>query len=103
MNETVTVKKPFDKKGLVMGIGFVFILCAGILGGYLMKSSEPTKDCVTVPVKTETTKTEVATSTTKEEETNSSNITYKTFSSPDANFTFEYPSDWTYQEAKKVE
>ncbi len=26
------------------------------------------------------------------------NITYKTFSSPKADFTFEYPSDWVYEE-----
>jgi len=30
--------------------------------------------------------------------TENANITYKTFSSPKADFTFEYPSDWVYEE-----
>lgn len=30
------------------------------------------------------------------------NITYKTFSSPKADFTFEYPSDWVYEEKQNA-
>ena len=101
MNETEIGKKPFDKKGLVLGVGFIFILCAGMLGGYLMKSSEPARDCATESVKTETTKTEVAAGdVTAKKETDAMNITYKTFSVPENYFTFEYPDTWTYE--KKI-
>lgn len=98
MNETEIGKIPFDRKGVVLVVGFIFFLCAGMLGGYLIKSSEPNGDCFTESAKTETTKTEVALGdTTAKKVTDVADIKYKTFSVPENYFTFEYPDTWTYE------
>lgn len=78
----------------------ILVCCAGALFGYKFGISKADKNCITEPA---TLKDNLPSNNAAKNQTgNNKVITYKTFSSPKVNFTFEYPSDWTYREDKDV-
>jgi len=84
-------KKQSDKKGLLLGAGVITVLCVGILLGSVFQKTATPEYCLTDNATEETAEPR------ETEEIADKDMVYSTFSIPDAYFTFEYPSTWTYE------
>lgn len=91
MNEVkVGEKKPFDRKGLALGFSIVFVLCIGLVWGYVASQSSTPDSCLSYDIP--------HTNVDKEgDPAAKSETTYATFTLPDTYFTFEYPATWTFE------
>lgn len=96
MNETQTKKNTINcGKCILTAIILAFVIGGGVLGYFWSKE----KTIPTVPTFS-TCPSISSTPTPLKEEICDENdkITYATFSSPEADFTFEYPNSWVYEE-----
>lgn len=87
----IVEEKASNKKAFALGASVVFVLCIGIAWGYVASETTIPDSCPTYEVDKK--------SASKKEQSNqsASDITYATFTLPDAYFTFEYPANWIYE------
>jgi len=98
MNEVKSEKKKlFEKKDLALGLSIVFVLCIGIVWGYIANQSATPDSCLSYDIPHE-----AKNASSENAEVIDDEIVYSTFSLPDAYFTFEYPSTWTYEKEESA-
>jgi hypothetical protein len=94
MNTPNLRKKPCAKKGILIALGILFLLCAGIIWE-VTRESNLGMNCLTGIPSAETS------TTGKNYLVAQKDNAFATFSEPSVYFTFDYPAGWTYRKTEE--